>query len=169
MRSTEQDSMMSRMSGALRRTPSPQQIIDGASRTVQAGVAAAGAAVGGALSSIREEDKTEYEDHSRWSEEAETRHDISTSQGGSGSRDAASAGQSTLGRQGGPIKPSLNDKRKSVAIVVSANNKHHGPGEEEEIAYLEEHAVSIQCTLWMDDFIDIITVNSLAFARAHRC
>src|SRR2546421_12853529 len=39
--------MVARMSGALRRTPSPQQIFDGASKKVAAGVAAAGTVVGG--------------------------------------------------------------------------------------------------------------------------
>ncbi|OQE14648.1 hypothetical protein PENFLA_c036G03318 [Penicillium flavigenum] len=68
-------SMMARMQGALRRTPSPQQIFDGASKRVVAGVTAAGAFVGGALTSIREDNKGEgdFEDHSRWSEEAQTR------------------------------------------------------------------------------------------------
>ncbi|KAH0558546.1 hypothetical protein GP486_004794, partial [Trichoglossum hirsutum] len=61
------------MSGALRRTPSPQQLLDGASKKFAAGMAAAGTAVGGALSSIREEEKDDFADHSRWSEEAEVR------------------------------------------------------------------------------------------------
>ncbi|KAG0648969.1 hypothetical protein D0Z07_4772 [Hyphodiscus hymeniophilus] len=39
----ETQSYMARMSGALRRTPSPQQFMEGASRSVVAGVAAAGA------------------------------------------------------------------------------------------------------------------------------
>ncbi len=41
-----------KMSGALRRTPSPQQLFGSAGKTVAAGVAAAGAAVGSALASI---------------------------------------------------------------------------------------------------------------------
>ncbi|KAJ5743206.1 hypothetical protein N7533_010308 [Penicillium manginii] len=64
---------MGRMQGALRRTPSPQQIFDGASRKVAAGVTAAGAFVGNALTSIREENRGDFEDHSRWSEEAQSR------------------------------------------------------------------------------------------------
>ena len=80
-----------RMSGALRRTPSPQQLFDSTGRTVVAGVAAAGAAVGKALSSIREEDKT-YRDGNPWSEEADAKDVVPSSSG---------------------------KKRKTVAIVVS--------------------------------------------------
>lgn len=60
-----------RMSGALRRTPSPQQLLDSTGRTVAAGVAAAGAAMGKALASIREEDKAYAENP--WSEEADAK------------------------------------------------------------------------------------------------
>ncbi|CZT17971.1 uncharacterized protein RCC_03810 [Ramularia collo-cygni] len=69
-----------RMSGAIRRTPSPQQFFDSASRQV----VAAGAAAGAALSSIMEVDsngdrhervardeRDGFSDHERWSEEAE--------------------------------------------------------------------------------------------------
>jgi hypothetical protein len=93
-------SVIGRMQGALRRTPSPQQILDGASRRVAAGVAAAGAMVGGALSSIREEQRGDYEDHSRWSEEAEAR--------------VGPPGQSA------PPAAVFDKNRKTVAIVVSA-------------------------------------------------
>lgn len=89
-----------RMSGALRRTPSPQQFIEGASKTVVAGVAAAGAAVGTALAAIREEDKTAYADHETWSEEADAKEKRPPKS--SQSRD--------------PSK-----KRKTVAIIVSAD------------------------------------------------
>jgi hypothetical protein len=74
------------MSGVIRRTPSPQQFFDTASRQV----AAAGAAAGAALSSIievdsnhgddvresrntRREDRDGFSDHERWSEEADDR------------------------------------------------------------------------------------------------
>lgn len=60
---------VARMSGAIRRSPSPQQLLDQAGRRVVAGVTAAGAAVEGALSSIREEEKDDYGDHSRWAQE----------------------------------------------------------------------------------------------------
>ncbi|KAK4167320.1 hypothetical protein QBC43DRAFT_342132 [Cladorrhinum sp. PSN259] len=59
--------------GALRRSPSPQQFLDSARRTVAAGVTAAGAAVGSALAAIREEDKTAYPDHETWAEESQNK------------------------------------------------------------------------------------------------
>lgn len=61
-----------RMSGALRRTPSPQQLFDSAGKTVAAGAAAAGAVMGKALASIREEDQ-----RNPWSEEADAKKDRS--------------------------------------------------------------------------------------------
>lgn len=83
-----------RMSGALRRTPSPQQFIDSTGKTVAAGFAAAGAAMGKALASIREEDK--YGDNNPWSEEADAKD------------------------QRAPLPSSK--RRKTVAIVVSADS-----------------------------------------------
>jgi hypothetical protein len=133
-RPEESQSYMARMSGALRRTPSPQQVFDGASRTVVAGVAAAGAVVGSALSSIREEDKNAYKDHRTWSEEAEARA-AGVSPGPdrgielrSGSEPGVSSTRVPLG----------NGKRKTVAIVVSADA--HVDFDEDEGAY-HEHAV----------------------------
>lgn len=114
----EDPGMFTRVHGALRRTPSPQQIFDGASRRVIAGVTAAGAAVGGALGSIREEGgrsgNRDFEDHSRWAEPA-------------GPQDVS------RGPAMGP--PS---KRQSVAIVVSAVP---GGSESASIEDLSEHAV----------------------------
>lgn len=115
--------MMARMQGALRRTPSPQQIFDGASKRVAAGMAAAGAFVGGALTSIREE-RGDFEDHSRWSEEVESRAArrdlpdpaVPTMSGALPSRGVAGA-------------PSLDKKKKTVAIVVSSESLHVGPDE----------------------------------------
>ena len=122
----EDQGMLARMSGAIRRTPSPQQIFDGASRRVVAGVTAAGAVVGGALSSIREEDKQDFEDHSRWSEEAETR-----------TGEASSTSRPRRGSQPG-AKPG---KRKNVAIVLSADTDYHG--QSADVSYHQEHAVSV--------------------------
>jgi hypothetical protein len=110
--------MIGRMQGALRRTPSPQQFIDGASKRVAAGMAAAGAMVGGALGSIREE-RGDFEDHSRWSEEAEARVR-------GGVQQASRAAPSTVDK-----------KRKTVALVVSSASSHDDP----EDLSLSEHAV----------------------------
>ncbi|KAF5525556.1 hypothetical protein CGCA056_v002315 [Colletotrichum aenigma] len=89
-----------RMSGALRRTPSPQQFFESAGKTVTAGVAAAGAVAGRALAAIREEDKNAYADHETWSEEADARKE-----------------RSSVPREPGK-------RRRTVAIVVSADS--HG-------------------------------------------
>lgn len=102
----DDNGMIARMQGALRRTPSPQQIFDGASKRVAAGVAAAGAVVGGALTSIREEDRDAFDDHSRWSEEAASR--------GMRPGDAES---SVLPTRPPPL---VERKQKTVAIVVSS-------------------------------------------------
>lgn len=91
----------SRMSGALRRTPSPQQFFDSTGKTITAGVAAASAAMGKALASIREEDKSPYSENNPWSEEAEKKE-----------RASPPAGSSS----GSP------KRRKTVAIVVSADS-----------------------------------------------
>jgi hypothetical protein len=115
-RPEESQSYMARMSGALRRTPSPQQFLDGASRSVVAGVAAAGAAVGSALSSIREEDKNAYKDHKTWSEEAESRPSAAIPGGPIELRSASEPGVAASQRV-----PISNEKRKAVAIVVSAD------------------------------------------------
>ncbi|KAL8716616.1 MAG: hypothetical protein Q9225_006075 [Loekoesia sp. 1 TL-2023] len=131
----QDESFMSRVSGAIRRTPSPQQILDGASRRVAAGVSAAGAAVGGALSAIREEDRRDFEDHSRWSEEAETRATTATAPARPDQRSVKASmtvGLSNSGESRG------GKKRKTVAVVVSADIGHHEP--DEEVTYIQEHA-----------------------------
>ena len=135
-RGAEEQSIASRMSGALRRTPSPQQIFDGARRNVVAGVTAAGAAVGGALSSITEEGKGGYEDHSRWSEEADSQHGEPSRKGPElrdleGSTSSRQTTQSTIKASG---------KRKTVAIVVSAETDYEHSVDAE---YHQEHAVGI--------------------------
>lgn len=89
-----------RMSGALRRTPSPQNILDRAGKTVAAGVAAAGTAVGSALAAIREEDKAAFADHETWSEEADAKK--------------------THLAQG---REPHSKRRKTVAVVVSADTQ----------------------------------------------
>jgi hypothetical protein len=86
-----------RMSGALRRTPSPQQFLDSTGKTVAAGVAAAGAVMGKALASIREEDKPE---NNPWSEEADAK------------------------KERAPFNSAK--RRKTVAVVVSADSASAG-------------------------------------------
>ena len=132
----EDDGLIARMSGAIRRTPSPQQLFDGASRRVVAGVTAAGAVVGGALSSIREEGRGDFEDHSRWSEEAETRP-VGTAAPEEPDTRAVEPSRTTL--QGSQSGTDAGRKRKTVAIVISADGQDQS--HEEDASYLQEHAV----------------------------
>jgi hypothetical protein len=125
--------------------------MEGASRTVVAGVAAAGAVVGSALSSIREEDKNAYKDHETWSEEAESRKP-GVSPGPSGGielRSASEPGVPPMPRQpyGSASEPGTmqrvsvgNGRRKTVAIVVSADT--HLDDIDEDEGSFHEHAVS---------------------------
>ncbi|KAI5458145.1 hypothetical protein BGZ63DRAFT_392725 [Mariannaea sp. PMI_226] len=110
----------SRMSGALRRTPSPQQFFDSTGKTVFAGVAAASAAMGKALASIREEDKSPYSENNPWSEEADAKQEQERAPPVPASPSAISGGK----------------KRKTVAIVLSAD----GQGPYEENDGFHEHA-----------------------------
>ncbi|ERF72526.1 hypothetical protein EPUS_02807 [Endocarpon pusillum Z07020] len=111
--------LMSKMSGALKRTPSPQQSYDWASKKVAAGVAAAGAMVGGALTTIREGSQDDYEDHERWSEEAESRDNGKEIKRGlkrRGTADDYFSGSVEM-----PKAAVLKSRRrKNVAVVVSA-------------------------------------------------
>ncbi|KAL1305570.1 hypothetical protein AAFC00_007176 [Neodothiora populina] len=137
----EQDEgFLSRVSGAVRRSPSPQQFFDSAGQRLAAGVAAAGAAVG--LGSIREESSSGsgtrarepeegaaaggFSDHERWSEEVETKQRGET-QSGAVARDAA---QSSKAKR----------PRRTVAIVVSAETTAKDMRHEGEVGYRTEHA-----------------------------
>jgi hypothetical protein len=126
-------SMMARMQGALRRTPSPQQIFDGASRRVAAGMAAAGAFMGSALTSIREEDRGDFEDHSRWSEEVRSR----ATQGDAQPTAAATMSGALPTRSAVSGPPAVEKKKKTVAIVVSSELPNHDPDD------FTEHAVGL--------------------------
>jgi hypothetical protein len=131
---------LSRVSGVIGRTPSPQQFFDHASRQVSAGVAAAGAAAGAALSSIMEDDRHEnqaygseqrrtealdrreekegFSDHERWSEEAEEKR-----------RTEVSSRKDDKGK---------SRNKRSVAIVLSADVDEY----EHDDSYHNEHGVS---------------------------
>ncbi|KAI1004902.1 hypothetical protein K3495_g3309 [Podosphaera aphanis] len=119
---TQQESLsyMTRMSDVLRRTPSPQQIFDGASRSIVGGITAAGAVVGTALGSIIEEDRNAYKDHLTWSEEADAR---------SANTDSNFPPQTIQKRtESIPVTlgaPGRNQKRKTIAIVLSADSYDH--------------------------------------------
>ncbi|PGG96800.1 hypothetical protein AJ79_09445 [Helicocarpus griseus UAMH5409] len=128
----EDAGVMSRVQGALRRTPSPQQLFDGASKRVAAGMAAAGAAVGGALTAIREEGAGDFEDHSRWTEEANARNVLATA-GPPGMSGAIPPAVVAPAAQTIPGK-----RRKTVAIVVSSETAVLDP--EDSDGQITEHA-----------------------------
>lgn len=127
----------SRVSGALRRTPSPQQFFDSTGKTVAAGVAAASAAMGKALASIREEDKSPFDDTNPWQEEADAKNE----------RAPADTSSPLVGG---------SRRRKTVAIVVSAET---GAVPEEEDAY-HEHAVSRHARLFVSISLTCISLSS---------
>ena len=142
-REMQDESIVGRMSGALRRTPSPQQFFDGASKRVVAGVSAAGAAVTGALSSITEEDRPGYEDHRSWSEEADSQSGGKSSKASRrGPEMVDKEGSATSGASQATVK--AGGKRKSVAIVVSAVSDYE---HDEDAGYHQEHAVSTLSSL----------------------
>ncbi|KAB2577545.1 hypothetical protein BFW01_g9829 [Lasiodiplodia theobromae] len=132
----EQDEgFMARMSGAIRRTPSPQQVFDNASRRLAAGVAAAGTAFGAALGSIREEDREDYGDHSRWSEEAARRNvEAQSSQSSAAVGTHTAAFNAALQPPAQPPRPGA--RKKTVVVVVSADSVI---GDDDHAPY-QEHA-----------------------------
>lgn len=137
------NTFLSRVTGVIGRTPSPQQFFDHASRQVSAGVAAAGAAAGAALSSIMEENKHDddehllshegrnellarreeregFSDHERWSEEAEEKRRTEV---GSSRREDKGKGRS----------------KRIVAIVLSAETDDYK--HDADASYHTEHGV----------------------------
>ncbi|KXT03724.1 hypothetical protein AC579_8603 [Pseudocercospora musae] len=105
-----------RVQGAMRRTPSPQQFFDHASKQVMGGMAAAGAALSSIIENPdsrehsqdgrRRDERDGFSDHERWSEEAEERQRINITESASGKR-STSKGKSR--------------SKRTVAVVLSAN------------------------------------------------
>ena len=142
-----------RMTGAIKRTPSPQNLFDSATRQVTAGMAAAGAALGSIMETGEESDeqyadrrvkksresrkeKTEeregFSDHERWSEEADERQRVTVVDAESNRRaDTARSLRDDKGK---------SRAKKAVAVVVSADT--HDNVEDENAGYMTEHAVS---------------------------
>ncbi|KAI5358817.1 hypothetical protein Slin14017_G111000 [Septoria linicola] len=106
----------------MRRTPSPQQFFDNASKQVMGGVAAAGKALG-SIMEVDSRDHSEerrrlderegFSDHERWSEEAEDRQRIKTTE-----RDVETSKR-------GSTKSGKGRAKRTVAIVVSADVEDH--------------------------------------------
>jgi hypothetical protein len=118
----EQDTgLVARVSSALGmgRSGSPAQSYDWASKKVVAGVAAAGAMVGGAISTLSGGASGSYEDHDRWSEEADKKEEDREIK--VGIKRQGTADEFFSGSVGLPRSASLNlRKRKNVAVVVSS-------------------------------------------------
>ncbi|KAF7874909.1 hypothetical protein EAF04_002083 [Stromatinia cepivora] len=146
-RPEEPQGYIAQMSGALQRTPSPQQFINSAGRSLAAGAAAVGGVVGSALSSIREEDKHGFDDHRTWQEESVIRRNAAPSPpvtttpapvpGPIELRSDSPAGLSA-GVAPAPRAPVRNGKRKAVAIVVSAESQDDDAAS--EAGYHHEYA-----------------------------
>ncbi|KAF2087064.1 hypothetical protein K490DRAFT_73886 [Saccharata proteae CBS 121410] len=119
----DDEGLMARMSGAIRRTPSPQQMFDTASRRVVAGMAAAGTAIGGALSSIREEGRGDFGDHERWEEEVERRRGVGVGVGGG---------------EGG-VQGALKKGERKKNVVVVVEGEEGVDGEHAEYASILSH------------------------------
>lgn len=134
--------------GAIRRTPSPQQFFDSASKQVGAAAAAAGAALG----SIIEEDKDPYyedgsrrngkereggevfSDHERWSEEAEEKTRVGAVEAESGKRADAALRSARDDKSKGKSK-------KTVAVIVNSDSGSENSYDQDS-TYHSEHAVS---------------------------
>lgn len=125
-----QGSVFGRVSGAIRRTPSPQQLFDGASKRVAAGVAAAGAVMGKGLTALKETDE-DFSDHKSWSDEAE-KQDV-----------AAPVARAVN------AKETRSKKKRMVCVVVSAANKQGMEGMGSAI----EHAVCTSCARDQGDML----------------
>ncbi|KAF2396437.1 hypothetical protein EJ06DRAFT_585301 [Trichodelitschia bisporula] len=136
-----QGDMMTRVSDVLRRTPSPQQVFDTASKRVVAGVAAAGAVVGTALNAIREGDeehKGEFDDHRQWSEEV-TRREVSTTETENipAVAPVVPTYNATETRRDGPQKYAPDARRKTVVVVLSGETLGGEEDEAQGAAYTE--------------------------------
>lgn len=131
--------LMGRAQGIIRRTPSPQQVFDSVSKKTAAGWAAAGTLAGAALASIREEDKDDYGDHSRWSEEAAIRRNVEAQSSQSAAAVDTQSKSFAASVRNGPS----TGKRKTVVLVVSAESLMDR-ADDDEGSYRSENAVSIK-------------------------
>lgn len=136
-----QQGFFGRVQGAMRRTPSPQQFFDSASKQVMGGMAAAGAALTSIIENPDSRDHSEdrrrrgderdgFSDHERWSEEAEERQKINITESGNGKRSASARDDKGKGHS-----------KRTVAVVLSSD-VDAGLAEAEG-AFHTEHGVSI--------------------------
>lgn len=135
---------------------SQSQQYDWANKPFSAGVAAAGAMVGAAINTLSGGGEEAYEDHERWSEEAQQRdNDREVKQGirRRGTADEFFSGSVEL-----PKSTSFSSrKRKTVAVVVSAVGL-----ESDGESYVGQHAVSIFSLLTWTELLLTIMQSILA-------
>lgn len=137
VREDEKD-ILSRAQGIIRRTPSPQQLFDTVSKKTAAGWAAASTAAGAALASIREEDRDDYGDHNRWSEEAAIRRNVEAQS----SQSRAAVDTQSRSFAASVKNPPKGGKRRTVVLVVSAESLMDSP-HDDDASYRSENAVCI--------------------------
>ncbi|KAM0701006.1 hypothetical protein Q7P35_011366 [Cladosporium inversicolor] len=147
-RQNDDASWYGQVRGAIRRTPSPQQFFDSASKQMGAAAAAAGAALG----SIIEEDKDKdfyyedgnrrrgregegevFSDHERWSEEAEEKTRVGAVEAESGKRADAALRSARDGKGKG------KSNKKAVAVVVNSESGRDS-AYDSDTTYHSEHA-----------------------------
>jgi hypothetical protein len=155
-RGVQDEGFVSRVQDVIRRTPSPQQLFDNAGKRVVAGMAAAGAAFGGALSAIREEERDDFGDHSRWTEEAIMRRNAEARSMESSRAVDANVDAFARSMKGGNI----GGRRKTVCIVVSADFAVR----EEEGSYAES-AVSLPLPRCLQEYELNLTYTSSQSSR----
>ncbi|RMY17002.1 hypothetical protein D0867_06344 [Hortaea werneckii] len=157
----EQQTFLHQARGLMRRTPSPQQFFEGASRQWNAGIAAAGSALGSIMEdpesghywedAVRPEGRSRnhgsrrhsrrgsereggFSDHERWSEEAEensARKAVGDVEVESERRADQARRRDGQGRGG----------KKNVAVVLSADTNMDGKMDEEDVVYTEHASI----------------------------
>lgn len=135
----QDEGFFARVSGAMRRTPSPQQLLDSAGQRIAAGLAnavgltgaaataAAAAEAPNAAASHEQERDAGFSDHEHWNEEAESRR---VQEQAMHARDTGSSSSS-------------NRPRKTVAVVLSALDSLADMHHDDEAEYRREHAVCL--------------------------
>ncbi|KAJ9628902.1 hypothetical protein H2203_002807 [Taxawa tesnikishii (nom. ined.)] len=119
----EEASFMTRMSGAIRRTPSPQQFFDSAGQRIAAG------------------EREGFSDHERWSEEALSRR-VEAQSRESGAAVSANTEAFNASVRSGPSSTAAGKARarRTIAVVVSAETSLDTLHQEEDVSYHTEHA-----------------------------
>ena len=144
----EDDGIVARVSSAIRRTPSPQQMFEHAKGTVTK-------AVGGVLGSIREEEG--FGESERWREEAS----IQRSREGLGAAGAAGA-VGAVGKQ-------FTGRRKTAIIILDADILSQDAYQQEAGGYHTEDVVSFlvfqTCNAFLNSMANILdAVSTIAYS-----